>query len=231
MIHVHKRFRFSLLALLVLSNLLIVRPVPAPVFGFFDGVRRFIERSDTIIVARITATPYAIKRRRYNGRYDPSFGVSTGFHEDYELRNLRTIKGDLAVGQEYVVSLRSLELVCDGRPYRTISPESRSGLMRLIFLTKKPPFSPYRPEGEPAIAFSLNFQGAQYMLARGTDLFPDLEAPPQEVIEKIVRDSTTRFATQLDRDEAKKWERCFLESNKAEFLDCDDSIPAPRINI
>jgi hypothetical protein len=76
---------------------LISAPARAPIFGLYPGLSEMIRGADAIVVARITSEP---ERRSPMG----------GF-EDYTIRILYTLKGDVSRDSTMKVSLRHLPLL------------------------------------------------------------------------------------------------------------------------
>ena len=81
--------------------------LPAPIYGDYPGLERIISNADHVVVAEITANPMQ-RARQATGEFEPMRTFSLGFHEDYEIKVLRSIKGELEEGEECVVGLRHL---------------------------------------------------------------------------------------------------------------------------
>lgn len=171
--------------------------VPAPIYSGYPGLEQIIARADHVVVAEITANPVQ-RARRATGEFDPTYAFSLGMHEDYEVRVLRTIKGELEEGEEYVVGLRHLgylysltEATPDQAMYASDFGDFSFESTHLLFLQTEPPFSPYNPEFAPAIAFTENCVGAHYPLMEGTDLQVGVESSPEALIAAIVESSAS----------------------------------------
>jgi hypothetical protein len=218
----------TLLAGLILFAL-IVPQLPAPIFGLFPGLEELITRSDDIVVVEITAT--AQERIERAGVPDhPQSGLANfGLYSDFEVRVLRSILGDLEEGEECVIGLRYLRFFSgqlEASDDSQISRVSSFGLgtHHLLFLQREASFSPYNPLGEPAIAFSQNCEGAHFPIAPGTDLFPELVASPEVVIDQIIRYSTGRWQGEETRRVARLLEIHFLGEEPSSDLALEEMV-------
>ncbi|MBN1866869.1 hypothetical protein JW916_06220 [Candidatus Sumerlaeota bacterium] len=202
----------------VVCLLVIPASAPAPIFGFFPGLDELVRRSDAIVVGRIVKT--SVQRRiEIHGAYEPWMGASDG-HEDHVVEVLKTIRGNLKEGETCVIGIRDLLVSAElgGISNDRIS----SGSVRLLFLGNTPPFSPYTPEGEPAIAWTLNCEGASYPLNSEIDSAKLKDGDPREQIAEILHRSL-----ELSR----KTERFEKEERRHDaFLGIDDASAVPTVD-
>jgi hypothetical protein len=147
---------------------------PAPIYGFFPGMSKLVERAETVVVADIV---------------EQSGKDSYGGGDDFKVRIRKVLKGEVEEGRTYSAYLRDLGFhLTQTNRCPSLFPEGlRRGATGVFFLQKS-------DRAEAKVEFrNENCEGDAFSIDPNADLKKMSGLKPREAVELLLKNSSAYY--------------------------------------